>query len=217
MQKEALAVLGLFSKRQDSDLELLPPPPPFPDIEPTKPKAKEKKGKQEKTKIVLKHRENVSDILAEASRPESGELENFLDMDAPKADISVDELLDGSEIDDAINDAKNPKKTSFWEKLFVVRKRPIEQTPSLEMSPEMMMPDISQAEEKAQTPIEGIMKSVNKARQKLENFDLNGAKETYVEIMKLYRMMTQDEQEKVYEIIQELYEERKSAEKLPRN
>ena len=222
MQKEALAVLGLFSKRDDSDLELLPPPPPFPDIEPTKQKAKEKgtqkKGKEEQTKIVLKHRENVNDILAEASRPEGSEPEDFLSMDIPKESISVDELLqDGDEIEQAINDAKQPKKTSSWKKLFAAKKRPVEQA-SLELPADAVIQDIDipQAEEKAQSPIEGIMKNINVARQQLENFDLNGAKETYVEVMKLYRMMTRTEQEKVYEIIQELYEERKSAEKLPR-
>ena len=72
------------------------------------------------------------------------------------------------------------------------------------------------AEEKAQPPIEGVMKNVNIARQQLENLEVAKAKETYVEIMKLYRMMTPDEQSQVYETIQEIYEERKAAEKMPK-
>ena len=112
MQKEVLTVLGLFSRKQDLDMELLPPPPPFPDIEPTKPigKSTQKKEKKETTKIVLKQREGVKDILAQATQYETSEPEDFLSMRAPNEVISVDDMLqDGEEITGAITEAKKPE------------------------------------------------------------------------------------------------------------
>ena len=61
---------------------------------------------------------------------------------------------------------------------------------------------------------ESVMKMVSDARDMVMNLDLNGAKDAYVNIMKSYRMMTEDEQKQVYEPIKELYDERKAAEGL---
>jgi hypothetical protein len=235
MVTRVFAVLGLFSK-QDLDTELLPPPPPFPDIEPRRETIKQPKGKkekhsekQEKTKIVVRNKESVKDILEQATWHE-GEPEDLLGFHAPAEFVPVDELVqDGDEISEAIAQAKGPQKEGFWKKLFSKK----EEMPSLDLNFGVRMPDAPEsrqtnipfqmpstdfppAEEKAISPIEGVMRKVNLARRQLENLDTKGAKESYVEVMKLYRMMTQDEQQRVYEVIQELYEERKSAEKMPK-
>ncbi len=223
MQKEALVVLGLFSRKSDADLELLPPPPPFPDIEQSTKSSKgqpaPKKEKAEKTKIVLKQKESVNDILAQTSSPHIGEPEDFLSMSLPKEEGNEVMLQDGDEISKAITDAKAPKqkKDGFWKRLFGFGKKQVAQTAPLpmELPSKSGQQECAMEEDAPLSPLEGVMKNVNKARQQLENLDVRSAKETYVEIMKLYRMMTQSEQEQVYEIIQELYEERKSAEKLP--
>jgi hypothetical protein len=222
MQKELLSVSGLFSRTADLDTEFLPPPPPFPDIEPEKPRAKEKaqKIKKEKTKIVLRHKESVSDILSQTQH-HKGEPEDFMSLRLPTEVVSVDELIqDGDEISGAIDNAKNPKRTGFWGKLFAVKTKTTNEAPTLggsrlDASDDIMVEEIEEGGQKAQTPIQGVMKKIKVARQQLENLNVKGAKETYVDIMKLYRMMTQDEQQQVYEIIQELYEERKAAEKMP--
>lgn len=220
MQKELLSVIGLFSRNQELDTEFLPPPPPFPDIEPTKLRTKEKaqnikKEKKEKTKIVLKHKENVGDILSQTEH-HTGEPEDFMSLRLPSEVVSVDELLqDGDEISSAIDNAKKPKKVSFWEKLFAVKTKTVEETPLENNSGDVFVKDIPQESAKAQTPLQGIMQKVNIARRQLEELDVKSAKETYVDIMKLYRMMTQQEQQQVYETIQELYDERKAAEKMP--
>jgi hypothetical protein len=217
MQKEVLSILGLFWK-QDADLELLPPPPPFPDIGPKTPPKKAKS--KEKTKIVLKHKESVDDILENALKPSTKEPEDFLSIDAPVVESSQ-ELQDSDEITRAISDAKQKEKLSFWKRLFTKKR---EQTMPMGMSQDTSaaqdvgVPEQQEVvyERQPPTPTEEVMQKINRARKQLEDLDVKGAKETYVEIMKLYRMMTQKEQESVYESIQELYEERKAAEQMPK-
>jgi hypothetical protein len=231
MIKEALIVLGLFSRKQDADLELLPPPPPFPDLEPSKKKEaakpKQKKAPKEKTKIVLKHRETTNDLLEEAMKLPRGEPEELMSTAAPQTAVSQDEMMmDSEEISNAIGEAKKSpeQKIGFWKRLFTPKikndvaiqepaKTPFKEE-NLAKKVNLDTNSAKQKIEELQTPIEEVMGHVQMARDSLENLDLQKAKDGYVEAMKLYRMMTKEEQEQVYEIIQELYEERKNAEKM---
>jgi len=59
-----------------------------------------------------------------------------------------------------------------------------------------------------------IQSKINDARQALMRFDLETAKRSYIEVLRLYNNMTSEEKVKVYHDIKELYSERKSAEEL---
>ena len=53
-------------------------------------------------------------------------------------------------------------------------------------------------------------------REALLNMNLARARYIYIELMKIYRRLPDEERQKTYEMLKELYEERKSAEKLTR-
>ena len=90
------------------------------------------------------------------------------------------------------------EKPSFLKKLFAKREK-IEETE---------MPEIED------NKVSAIQNKINKAREALMKFDLEGAKRNYIELMKLYNNIKPEEQAKIYHEIKELYFERKSAEEL---
>ncbi len=59
-----------------------------------------------------------------------------------------------------------------------------------------------------------IHNMIEKARSSLMNFDLKSARDCYMDIMKVYNKLGNEEKAKVYREIKELYYERKTAEEL---
>ncbi|HLC97146.1 MAG TPA: hypothetical protein VJH97_07560 [Candidatus Nanoarchaeia archaeon] len=76
---------------------------------------------------------------------------------------------------------------------------------------------ISEAINKARQPtkkMDSINERIFKARDALLAFEFSKAKSLYLELLRLYNSLPNSEKGKYFESIQELYEERKSAEKL---
>ncbi|MBI2557834.1 hypothetical protein HYW20_00785 [Candidatus Woesearchaeota archaeon] len=111
-----------------------------------------------------------------------------------------DEILEArQEIRSAIDRIKELEKPSILRRLFGKKKTAKEQT-----SPEP---------QNAGEPLT-IQDGINKTRLALMKFDLDAAKKSYMEVMKIYNNLKPEEQAKVYQDIKEIYFERKSAEKL---
>ena len=211
MHKEVLNILGLFSSGKKQDLELLPPPPPFPDLAVPSSKPAQKEEVQERTKIVIRSKENVDDILAQTTQQEP---EDFLSIDAPAVN-EMHAAIDEQEISQAVEQAKKPveQKAGFWKKLFTSRKKmpdmPAPQNNSLPL-------DEARRIQQPLSALDDILQKIQQARKHLAHLDRKAAKEAYVDIMKNYRLLTKGEQEQVYELICDLYEERKAAERMPK-
>lgn len=62
--------------------------------------------------------------------------------------------------------------------------------------------------------VSAIKDSIAAARESLMKFDLEAAKRSYIEVMRIYNKIGSEEQAKVYNDIKDLYFERKSAEEL---
>ena len=60
----------------------------------------------------------------------------------------------------------------------------------------------------------GVQKLIDEARSALMSFDVNRAKRVYLETMRNYNELPDNQKTKVYEDVRELYDERKSAERL---
>ena len=226
------SVLGLFSRSKYGDeLELLPPPPPFPDFDVPQSSAPLRKIK---TKIVVKHpKQSVDDVLSQASSPKErdgaqGPYESIASLSEPHEEHWNMDLSPSSdepygdfgdvekEINGAIDEAKQQEqKPGFWKRFFMPRRK--EHKVQSEARQDPFMEDgaspLQQANE-AKSTTENVMGMVNGARQLVMDLELEKAKGVYVEVMKSYRMMTEEEQKQVYEPIRELYEERKAAESL---
>ena len=117
----------------------------------------------------------------------------------PKAVAEAEE-----EIKSAIENIKRQEKPSFFKSLFKKRKKTIE-TPA---------EDNLASETQELDNISSIQNSIKTAREALMKFDVNTAKIEYIEVMKLYNRLNPQEKSKVYNDINELYLERKSAEGL---
>ena len=230
-----LSVLGIFSRsRKGDDLELLPPPPPFPDFDFPDDAKKEPyrlKSSSKKAAATSRKKESANDILRQATSAswqddvhdpsKSGLGEASSSQDSWNFDDSSSSYYPFSdsqkEIEGAISTAKQPpQKEGFWRRLFIPKKRmpsPDNFTTS-DFSPlDGPQPGIGEPKQEI-SETESVMKMVSDARDMVMNLDLSGAKDAYVNIMKSYRMMTEDEQKQVYEPIKELYDERKAAEGL---
>lgn len=112
--------------------------------------------------------------------------------DRPKELFEAEE-----EIRNAIQKIKEKDKPSFLSRLF---KR--EQKEQL----------IQEERKSGSVPL--IQDNINKSREALMKFDLETAKKSYIEAMRVYNSMSPEEQAKVYHEIRELYFERRSAEEL---
>ena len=105
------------------------------------------------------------------------------------------------EIKTAIENLKKQERQSIFSKLFT-KKEKIGETP-LEIIPSMPVDEVSV-----------IQDDINRARESLAKFELETTKNIYVEIMRMYNTLSQEQKEKVYEDIKELYFERKGAERM---
>lgn len=118
------------------------------------------------------------------------------------------EILEAeAEIESAIKKIKDQESPSFLKRVFSKKKieqKLIEEKPIEQLMPELLEGDIM--------PI--IQNKIKNAREALANFDLETAKQNYLEIMKIYNKLKPEEQAKLYHDIRDLYFERKSAEEL---
>jgi len=64
--------------------------------------------------------------------------------------------------------------------------------------------------------LSAMSQMIDDARDALLNMNIQRAKYIYIELMKIYRRLPDEEKQKTYEALKELYEERKSAERLTR-
>ncbi|MBS3101214.1 hypothetical protein J4204_03705, partial [Candidatus Woesearchaeota archaeon] len=129
-----------------------------------------------------------------------GEKTEFGQEQRPKEIIEAEE-----EIKSAIEKIKAQEKPSFLRRLFA-GKRKTEEKPEQKEEKQLEIPEADS--------ISKIQSSITKTREYLAKFDLQAAKQNYIEIMKLYNSLNPEEQAKVYSDVRELYFERKSAEEL---
>lgn len=102
-----------------------------------------------------------------------------------------------NEIKSAIEKIRHNEKPSFFRKLFSRKENGRE---------------IFQPYEK--DDMSAVTGRISRARDSLMKFDLDEARENYVEAMRIYKRMNPEEQAKIYHEIKDLYYERKSAEQL---
>lgn len=174
------------------------------------------KAKQISTKNTIKKGKNIdqdkiskpSFELPEFELPKELKQEKEIELSDTLEDFSgikkPEEIAEAEEeIKSAIEKAKEQEKPSFFKRLFSRR------TKKEGISPEEHIAESSEANE-----ISIIQENINKAREALMKFDLETAKNDYVEVMRLYSKMNQEDKAKVYQDIKDLYFERKSAEGL---
>ena len=127
-------------------------------------------------------------------------LEDFDIERESKQKTKPKEILEAEEeIQSAIEKIKKREKPSILKSLFS-RKREETSEERLILEP--------------QGNISRIQSKINDARQALMRFDLETAKRSYIEAMRLYNNISPEDKAKVYHDIKELYSERKSAEEL---
>lgn len=243
IEKEVKMLKSLFFKQKAGTEELLPPPPPFPSMEleeqtespedgefkklldvletqskqqkvspkvkkhlkkALKTKAKGKISRTDKTKRIPdfdefeKLEQEMGLELSEESE-KSGEFKDVLkELDISKAE-SADSEAQG-EIQEAIETAKRQEKPSLFRRLFAPRKKPeaeILQEPA--------------------DDVDAIHNNISKARESLMNLDLEAARNFYTECMRIYNNLSPQDKARVYHDINDLYSERKSAERLKVN
>lgn len=105
------------------------------------------------------------------------------------------------EIQSAIEKIKKVEKPSFFNKLFAKREK---EKPS----------DAYPIRVQNGNGIPIIQSNIKRARDALAKFDLEKAKKSYIEIIKMYNNLNPQDKAKVYHEIDDLYSERKSAEEL---
>lgn len=99
--------------------------------------------------------------------------------------------------------SQSPEKSFFFNRWFA--KKEIGQKPM----EEHIMPKFPEVDN-----VSMIRNKINETRQALMDMDLETAKRSYIDIMRLYNRSKPEEQAKVYHDIKELYFERKSAMQL---
>ena len=113
------------------------------------------------------------------------------------------EILEAQEeIQGAIDKIKKKERPSFLGRLFKRKEKEKQE----EGYPTFSIPNGDE--------LSIIQSSIKKARGALMRFDLETAKRNYIEIMRLYNNLSPQDKAKVYNYINELYYERKSAEEL---
>jgi hypothetical protein len=111
------------------------------------------------------------------------------------------------EIRHAIEDAKKQKDNpNILKRLFKGREKPVEEN--------VEMPHLVPKAAWKSDGVEVIEEKMHKARLALMDFNFNEVKQIYIEIMKIYNSLDQKKKAKVYQDIQDLYYERKSAERF---
>ena len=114
------------------------------------------------------------------------------------------EILEAEEeIKSAIEQIKKQEKPSLFKRFFERKK-----------AEEMPEQEGQLIQDRETNGISRIQNSINKARDALMKFDLEAAKKSYIEIMRIYNNLNPEDKAKVYNEIKELYSERKSAEEL---
>ena len=114
------------------------------------------------------------------------------------------------EIQRAIEGIKHYKrKKSRFKGLFKKKEKPKQKVIEKEL-PVEFTPRVYEKQDKTYD----ISDNVHKARSALMEFDLDGAKSIYIEIMRMYNDLSVEDRKKVYQEIKELYDERKNAESL---
>ena len=125
------------------------------------------------------------------------------DFDVEKETKKPKEILEAEEeIKSAIENIKKQERPSILKRLF--SKNLKEKTHEKHLMLELPAVD----------DISKIHSKINEARQALMKFDLETAKENYIEAMRLYNNISPEEKAKVYNAIKDLYFERKNAEDL---
>ena len=106
------------------------------------------------------------------------------------------------EIQSAIKSIKEGQNPSLFKRLFGKWKK-IKEKPN----EENLKQDISEVDE-----ISAIQNTIEKTRHALMKFDLETAKKSYIDAIKIYNGLKPEQQVKVYRDIKELYLDRKSIE-----
>jgi len=181
---------------------------------------KSSKLKKEKrsAKDVLKNL-GIESIKPEKIKPMKGfefpdNLESMeMDMDSELQDLMQEPheiSLDEREIMEAIGKAKISQRGLIGrlkQKLYLIRQK--------KAKTEEKVYDIGQRQNaEISYGLENIQKRIDDARSALMDFNLQKAREMYIEIMNIYNHLKPEEQAKVYGEIRDLYFERKSAEQL---
>jgi len=113
------------------------------------------------------------------------------------------------EIQRAIKNIKHKGKKSIFKGLFKAKEKPKFKTMKKEL-PVEFTPKPFEKHEK----VEDALNMVHKARNALMRFDLSKAKSIYIEIIRIYNSLSEEERGKVYKEIKDIYDERKNAESL---
>lgn len=197
-------------------------------------KRKPLKKRIKKTKKIMKRkmqpRRLMKTSIKHAKKQKSSLPENRFDLEKlglgiPKefqqAEIELPETLGGSDIEREVGQ-KKPKEILDAEEEIqsAIEKIRIQQSP-------LILKRLFSKKQKtypgeknlmygfpAADVISRIQSNINDARQALMKFDLEAARKSYIEAMRLYNNMPSEERAKVYHDIKELYFERKSAEEL---
>lgn len=146
--------------------------------------------------------DELKEIDKDIELPETLEdLDINLELKQETKKPEIEEAKD--EIKSAIEKIKaTEKKPSLFKRLFT--KKVQEQKKE-----EKLMPELPETDDFSR-----IKNSINRARQALMSFDLEAAKNNYLEALKIYNSLKAEDQAKIYQELQELYLERKSAEEL---
>ena len=135
-----------------------------------------------------------------------------------KGDAKQKELIDAEEeIRNAIGKIKHQEKPNFIKRIFSKPEASyssgVEEHGALMQMAEQSMPENGLIQEQMDD-ISIIQKMINDARNHLMDLNLEAAKRSYIDVLKIYNKIKPQEQAKVYHDIRELYFERKSAEQL---
>lgn len=149
--------------------------------------------------IKLEHEIEFPDEMPESLKLDVGNSQDFHGEDLSfEFQLKPREIQDAEkEIKSAIEKIRRGEKPSFFRKLFARKENG------------RKMPQIYEKDD-----MSAVNSRIKMARESLMKFDLDGARENYVEAMKVYKRMAPEEQAKVYNEIRDLYYERKSAEQL---
>lgn len=210
-------MLYLLKKRVKSDV-IVPPEPPVPPIDDEIRKSDVEYAFHEIKGIVNAYSAK-RDAKADSIKNDQGaKEEGIVDFDINVNDRLASELLRSLDsrtaaVDDAhysrIVEADNEirqisaligKKPSFWNRILPRGKEIIHNYPP-ELKPEMHDAEV-------------IYNLASSARRALIDFELDRAREIYMEAHRIYTGLPDEKKAKVYEEIRSLYEERKHAEML---
>lgn len=184
-----------------------------------------KKLKLRKIKTIKKAEQKKPQVMPEEFGLKDIEFGLPKELEEPKEEIKLPETLEDFGIDElgkeleqkakpkeileaqeeiqgAIDKIKKKERPSFFGRLFERKEKEKQE----ESYPAFSIPNGD--------GLSIIQSSIKKARDALMRFDLEAAKRNYIEIMRLYNNLSPQDKAKVYNDINEIYYERKSAEEL---